>query len=246
MARLKRSPKQPALRASANNLLSITDSDSPKQLSPGLTANLPSNNPFRNRAASPANSLPSPVTTTFDNIPSRAPERPLSRNPFLDQSDKKDATRVQVKQTSPERRPSAMNERSSPRKQALNGHAVELFVRRLMLMSIDGEPVHADFPTSRTTSRSMMGLQPPARHRKACLLHIPIALHGQKTTLRSLRMAILDTTHHDHRKMESIDHTWEEDLKGRSRISSPIHRTREDHIDGPRDEIRIRPSPASS
>ncbi|KAF6222589.1 hypothetical protein HO133_000635 [Letharia lupina] len=97
--------------------------DSLRQTSPGLTANLPSNNPFRNRAASPA---PSPVTTTF-NIPSTAPERPISRNPFFDQSDKKDATMVQVTQTSPERGPPAMTGRSSPRKPPLAGHAVELF-----------------------------------------------------------------------------------------------------------------------
>lgn len=52
----------------------------------GLTLNLSSNNPFRNRAASPA-SLDSPSyfnkpASPFDDPPSR----PLSRNPFLDQA----------------------------------------------------------------------------------------------------------------------------------------------------------------
>ena len=139
-----------------------------------------------------------------------------------------------------------MTGRSSPRKQALNGHAVELFVSRSMLMSIHSKSVDADSATFRITSRSMMGLQASARHRKACLLHIPIALHGQKTTLQSLPMAYWDTTHHGHRKTESIDHTQEEDLKGPSRISLPTHQKREDHIDGPPDETQIRPSPASN
>lgn len=129
MPRLKRTSKQPTLRSSANNLTFTPDARG--EPSPGLTANFPSNNPFRNRAVSPANSLPSPVATTFNNIPSTAPERPMSRNPFFDQSDKNDATTVQVRQTSPERGPSTMAGRSSPRKPALAGHAVELFVSRL-------------------------------------------------------------------------------------------------------------------
>ncbi|KAL8759653.1 MAG: hypothetical protein Q9199_000614 [Rusavskia elegans] len=57
------------------------------QRSPSLTANFPSNNPFRNRATSPAShqSLPSPQLATF-NFPDTAPQRPTSRNPFLDQN----------------------------------------------------------------------------------------------------------------------------------------------------------------
>ncbi|KAF2176458.1 Pal1-domain-containing protein [Zopfia rhizophila CBS 207.26] len=45
--------------------------------SPGLSLNLNSNNPFRNRAASPA--IPSPGLRT----PSSTGSRPISRNPFL-------------------------------------------------------------------------------------------------------------------------------------------------------------------
>ena len=126
MARLKRSPAQDTLRASANN--TCTASDSGRQISPGLTTNLPSNNPFRNRAVSPANSLPSPLTNSFGNISNTAPERPTSRNPFLDQSEKKNSTTVRVRSASPEEGEAGMAGRASPSKPLLTGHAVDLFV----------------------------------------------------------------------------------------------------------------------
>ncbi|KAG6003124.1 hypothetical protein E4U21_002322 [Claviceps maximensis] len=53
--------------------------------SSGLSLSLSSNNPFRNRAASPASLDParaSPITSPFDDPASR--QRPVSRNPFLD------------------------------------------------------------------------------------------------------------------------------------------------------------------
>ena len=148
MARLKRSPKQPSLRSPASNpnndannanKSTCTTIESPRHPSPALTANLnlPSNNPFRNRAASPANSLPSPVTATFNNLPSTAPpERPVSRNPFLDHSqlNKFDPTPVQPRQTSPERAPYLMAARSSPMKPPMTGNAVDLFVSHLLLI----------------------------------------------------------------------------------------------------------------
>ena len=126
MRRLKRSPGSTALRIPANVYLTP---DTERQTSPGLTANLPSNNPFRNRAASPANGLPSPITNTFSHIPSTAPDRPVSRNPFLDQSDKKNSSTVQMRSASPEKGPSTMAGRASPSKPMLTGHAAELFVR---------------------------------------------------------------------------------------------------------------------
>ena len=126
MARLKRSPAQHLLRPPAN--VDSPPLGSRRDPSPGLTANLPSNNPFRNRAVSPANSLPSPINNTF-NVPSTAPERPRSRNPFLDQTEKKDSTTVQVRSASPEQGTSRMAGRSPTKKPALSGHAVELFVR---------------------------------------------------------------------------------------------------------------------
>ncbi|KAF7560886.1 hypothetical protein G7046_g3274 [Stylonectria norvegica] len=58
-------------------------STGPGQSSAGLTINLSSNNPFRNRAPSPANAdalLPPKPDSPFDDPPAR----PLSRNPFLD------------------------------------------------------------------------------------------------------------------------------------------------------------------
>ena len=163
MARLKRSPKQPTLRPSANNFFSTIDSRGAP--SPGLTVNLSSNNPFRNRAVSPANSLPSPVTSTFNNIPSTAPERPISRNPFLDQPqlDRRDVATVQLRQTSPERDTYTMAARSSPKKPALTGHAVELFVSFLLPIRIMWKSTSIDSASPRITSRSTMGLPPTAR-----------------------------------------------------------------------------------
>ena len=246
MARLKRSPKQPTLRPSANNLLHTIDSRA--EPSPGLTVNLSSNNPFRNRAVSPANSLPSPVTATFNTVPSAAPERPISRNPFLDQPqpDKKDTTTVQVRQTSPEKDPYTMAARSSPRKPALTGHAVELFVScplptRLLLKSI-----HPNFVPPRTTLRLTMGLPPMARHQEACLHRTPTVPRDQKITPQSLPTVYPDTIHRDHRKMLSIDHMRPGDLKRRSTTSLPIHLTQEDRTDVRLDGTRIHQSPAGS
>lgn len=52
----------------------------------GLSLNLSSNNPFRNRAVSPTNLPPrSPASPFDDPVP---PPRPTSRNPFLDPANK--------------------------------------------------------------------------------------------------------------------------------------------------------------
>lgn len=59
--------------------LGLTD-----QPSPGLSINLSSNNPFRNRAGSP---LPKSPASPFDD-PSPQSSRPVSNNPFLDPSQK--------------------------------------------------------------------------------------------------------------------------------------------------------------
>lgn len=123
MARLKRSPAQPTLRSFADtNTLSTGSQTLP---SPGLTTNLNSNNPFRNHVASPLNS---PTVSGFGNAPNTAPERPTSRNPFLDHTEKKDTSTVQVRSASPDKGSLAMNGNRSPTKPALTGHAVELFV----------------------------------------------------------------------------------------------------------------------
>ena len=111
-----------------------------------------------------------------------------------------------------------------------------------MLIWLKLKSVDADSVSPRITSRSTMSL----RHQKACLHHIPIVFHDQKTTLQSLPMVYRDIIRHDHRKMENFDRTRAEDLKGRSRISLRIHLTREDHIDVQHDETPIHQSPASN
>jgi len=89
--------------------------------SPGLTLNLSSNNPFRNRAASPnsLSSQPSPLD----------PPRPVSRNPFLDTS----STNVNnAAQPSPDKM-SFASDAKAPRP-ALTGNAADLFVRHFNLI----------------------------------------------------------------------------------------------------------------
>lgn len=85
------------------------------RISPGLTLNLSSNNPFRNRAASPAfsnHSAPSPLDP---------PPRPVSRNPFLDP-----AAKTNSFLQSPDKLVFGMDSKE-PRRPALTGNAAELF-----------------------------------------------------------------------------------------------------------------------
>ncbi|EEQ84029.1 Pal1 cell morphology protein, variant 2 [Blastomyces dermatitidis ER-3] len=81
-----------------------------RQPSPRLTVNLGSNNPFRNRASSP--SIASPTTS----IPR---QRPVSRNPFLDDSESFTPLPDPNRNMSPER----LSTVDPP----LTGHAAELF-----------------------------------------------------------------------------------------------------------------------
>lgn len=102
----------------ANKILFLIDS----LPSPGLQLNLSSNNPFRNRAVSPAsNGQLSPL---------EAPPRPVSRNPFLDasvQSQQPDsfASRAQRSPDKMSFAPTAVAQPST----ALSGNAADLFVR---------------------------------------------------------------------------------------------------------------------
>lgn len=153
MGQLKRSPAHFTLRPSDADT-SFAPTESARQISPGLTTNFPSNNPFRNRAVSPANSLPSPVTHTFGNIPNTAPERSMSRNPFLDQPEKKNSATVQVRPTSPDQGASRMAGRTSPSKPALSGHAVELFVGYSPLCTISRLETDTKYPGQSRTQRS--------------------------------------------------------------------------------------------
>ncbi|KAM5346544.1 hypothetical protein ACJ41O_009549 [Fusarium nematophilum] len=70
--------------STAQSFQSAGHAAGPSQSSTGLTLNLSSNNPFRNRAASPASAdllFPNKPASPFED----PPPRPLSRNPFLDQ-----------------------------------------------------------------------------------------------------------------------------------------------------------------
>ncbi|TGO39354.1 hypothetical protein BHYA_0055g00060 [Botrytis hyacinthi] len=80
--------------------------------SPGLSANLSSNNPFRNRAVSPA------MPSSTQRSPREPPPRPLSRNPFLDSST--------TNQTSSDTMAFSRTSPTSPGP-ALSGNAADLF-----------------------------------------------------------------------------------------------------------------------
>ncbi|KAJ1335962.1 Pal1 cell morphology protein [Microdochium nivale] len=64
------------------DLLGLDQPAEGRSNNPGLTLNLGSNNPFRNRAVSPNNRSPAPASP-FDD----PPPRPTSKNPFLDLPD---------------------------------------------------------------------------------------------------------------------------------------------------------------
>ena len=103
------------------NIISIAD----KPNSPGLILDLPSNNPFRNRTASPANSLPSPRSLNF-NIQG-GPERPRSRNPFLGNTEQPEFFAPKPTRPTPSS-PQKMSGNTSPIKAGLYGNTAELFV----------------------------------------------------------------------------------------------------------------------
>lgn len=76
--------RDPIAEKCADDIVSLTD----RQRDPvGLHLNLPSNNPFRNRAPSPSPGIPAYYSTTAGTPPVERPPRPMSTNPFLDDSD---------------------------------------------------------------------------------------------------------------------------------------------------------------
>ncbi|KAK6072689.1 mucin-1 [Seiridium cupressi] len=107
--------------------------------SAGLTLNLSSNNPFRNRAASPNSGL-SPGSGSFSPPPPHSPfddpepARPVSRNPFFDPTDNSQAQRLQ----SPASMASANENRKSPT-------AEELF-DNLIIIDDDDKPLPKPAP----------------------------------------------------------------------------------------------------
>ncbi|CZT03321.1 uncharacterized protein RAG0_10118 [Rhynchosporium agropyri] len=89
-------------------------------MSPGLQLNLSSNNPFRNRAASPA-------LSNGQRSPLDAPPRPVSRNPFLDNSTAEQLHSSSFPQRalgSPDKMAFATDSQPRP---ALTGNAADLF-----------------------------------------------------------------------------------------------------------------------
>ncbi|RDL41078.1 Uncharacterized protein BP5553_01057 [Venustampulla echinocandica] len=109
----------------------------------GLTLNLSSNNPFRNRAASPALST-SPLS------PFAPPPRPVSRNPFLDAS----PTNIPPVVGSPDK----MSPRTTTApKPALTGNAAELFDN----LTLNDRPPASNNTTRQPPNRSNSGDKPP-------------------------------------------------------------------------------------
>ncbi|EEH04762.1 conserved hypothetical protein [Histoplasma capsulatum G186AR] len=105
-----------------------------RQPSPGLTVNLGSNNPFRNRASSA-----SFASTTG---PPLRQQRPVSRNPFLDDSESQASLLASAGNMSPEKLPSA----DPPS----TGHVAELF-----------EDLSLDKPADKPSNSN--GRRPPPR-----------------------------------------------------------------------------------
>jgi hypothetical protein len=101
---------------STDNLFLITE----RRPSPGLSINLSSNNPFRNRAVSPG--LHSPASLQDR---SSSGSRPMSRNPFLSTFEaefNKEAKKTDLIDMS-------QNMRDSPKKATFGTATEELFVR---------------------------------------------------------------------------------------------------------------------
>ncbi len=127
--------------------------------SAGLTLNLSSNNPFRNRAASP-NSLASPPPRSPFEDP---PPRPISRNPFLDP----DFSPASQLVTSPEKMAESKATRSPT--------AEELFVSHKIICNHSGTV--SDAKTLRAPLTSMM-VQPRNRSLDRAVDNLPLTDHS--------------------------------------------------------------------
>lgn len=128
--------------------------------SPNLTIDLPSNNPFRNRANSPntPNSLPSPQNLIF-NPQTAPPERPRSRNPFLDHPEPDQPNLIDPIST-PSSPQKAMAAPESPKRGQLFGNTAELFVGPSVEVLLGGSAL---IPVQRTISP--WATHPPMRMR---------------------------------------------------------------------------------
>jgi len=89
--------------------------------SPGLTLNLSSNNPFRNRLPSPSR-LPSPNLRSPQSASSDQSAHRISRNPFLADFEQDNKPVLGGNMAT------AISDRSSPRKSTFDPSAKEMFV----------------------------------------------------------------------------------------------------------------------
>jgi hypothetical protein len=144
--------------------LKLTDQLVSTGRSPGLTLNLSSNNPFRNRGSSPTLS------------PQFAPPRPVSRNPFLDAS----GAPLPIS-TSPTMS-QANGATIAPK--PLTGNAAELFVRHSR---------HSSFPSLRSCATCATENHSPYRNMMHSLLTMKLqdnlTLNDKNTTSNGMRPA---------------------------------------------------------
>ncbi|KAL8845952.1 MAG: hypothetical protein Q9221_008914 [Calogaya cf. arnoldii] len=152
------------------------------QRSPTLTADFPSNNPFRNRATSPAShhSLPSPQLAAF-NFPNTAPPRPTSRNPFLDQTPETTSASPPTDMSTAQRSISTTNP-------TLTGNTAELFQNDLTLTEKFGAngPLQPTGPPP-STHRTLRpeNVPPGIQHRPGPPVHRPSRSEEEQRRLRT-------------------------------------------------------------
>ncbi|MCJ1389535.1 hypothetical protein MMC18_002392 [Xylographa bjoerkii] len=137
-----------------------------RRLSPGLTVNLPTNNPFRKGAPSPALNTPT--------------ERPSSRNPFLDNVPEINTITSQQKPMSPVRA-AATNGRATPPRRPTGPAETGEFLNKLSLLNqttTNGNRYPMAPP--RTTNRLARAenMPPPMKHRAS-------RSHEEEHTLRN-------------------------------------------------------------
>ncbi|KAL8664668.1 MAG: hypothetical protein Q9168_007854 [Polycauliona sp. 1 TL-2023] len=149
------------------------------QRSPTLTANFPSNNPFRNRATSPAShhSLPSPQLTAFNNA---APPRPTSRNPFLDQT-------PQPTSNSPPTAMSTTQGSGYSTDPAFTGNTADLFDNLTLTekLGANGPLDQTTLPSSTHRSARPENVPPAVQHRPGPAVHRPSRSEEEQRRLRT-------------------------------------------------------------
>ncbi|MCJ1384662.1 hypothetical protein MMC17_007780 [Xylographa soralifera] len=137
-----------------------------RRLSPSLTVNLPTNNPFRKGAPSPALTTP--------------PERPSSRNPFLDNVSEMNANTSQQKPMSPVRA-AATNGRATPPRRPTGPAETGDFLNKLSLAdqtTTNGNRYPIAPPRTTNGLARAENMPPPMKHR-------PSRSHEEEHRLRN-------------------------------------------------------------